>query len=177
MHRVVAIDAGIPKCDHSQLSPHSLCPHPLRGAHPLKVSESLRLCVLESLVVIFARSRKDENLERYIHVVARSKAEEPRGRAKLDLIAEDRERWARPLHATEARGEAADHKAAITDHLGAGRILDHLGAVRGLLKGEPPRRLTWLGLGSGSRGVGVRARVRVRVTVHRCTKGRVGVFG
>ena len=42
VHRVVAIDACIPKRDHSQFSPHSLCPHPLRGAHPMKISESLR---------------------------------------------------------------------------------------------------------------------------------------
>ena len=32
---------------------------------------------------------KDENLERDIHVVARSEAEEPCGRAQLDLVAED----------------------------------------------------------------------------------------
>ena len=43
VHRVVAIDAGIFERDHPQLPSHSLCPHPLRGVHPLKVSESLRL--------------------------------------------------------------------------------------------------------------------------------------
>ena len=88
VHRVVAIDAGISQRDHSQLPSHSLCLHSLRGTHPLKVSEGLRVSVLQGLVIIFSRSREDENLERDVHVVARSEAEEPRGRAKLDPVAE-----------------------------------------------------------------------------------------
>ena len=43
VHRVVAIDACIFERDHFQLASHSLRPHPLRGVHILKVSESLRL--------------------------------------------------------------------------------------------------------------------------------------
>ena len=86
VHRVVAIDAGIPKRDHSQLPSYSLCPHPLRGGQSVEaVPQSLRLCVPERGVVLFARPRQDENLERDVHVVARSEAQEPRGRAWLEL--------------------------------------------------------------------------------------------
>ena len=63
-HWVVAIDAGIPKRDHPEVSSQSLCPHPLRGVQPVKaVPQSLRLCVPERRVVLRARSRKDEELE------------------------------------------------------------------------------------------------------------------